>query len=243
MQSSARSSLEEARRDDQVIVSRSLGFGSTNAAHYGSFTEKWQVGIFVKAIQSANKIQGILDVDQPDYDVVIEHDGKQWEIHLWLDAQGKHGMYTYVSNTDTGYQITAESTRELHNLIWGLKYDPKQAMANGDIVNVHGELSNLDVWEKFVANVKARVRDEVQIVKYTIEGEPIFDNLSFDGETIKHIYDNTHDVYGKPTKLYEFCKSIGEKKTDSGTEYYLTDCGKGDAYIREGMFNLRIENK
>jgi len=240
---SGENSQEEARHADQVVVSRSLGFGSVNAAHYGSFTEKWQVDIFVKAVQSADKIQGILDLDQPDYDVVIEHGGKKWEIHLWLDAQAMHGMYTYVSNTDTGYQLTAESTRELNNLIWGLKYEPKQAIANGDIVNVHGKLSNLDVWEKFVSNVVAGVRDEVQIVKYTIEGEPIFDNLSFDGETIRHIYDNTHDSYGKPTKLYEFCKAIEEKKMDSGTEYNLVSCGRGDTFNQKGMFNLRIENQ
>ncbi|KIL34993.1 hypothetical protein SD71_15000 [Cohnella kolymensis] len=234
-------SQEAVRSADQVVVSRSLRFGSVNAAPYGSFSEKGEVDVFVKAVHSADKIQGILDVVQPDYDVVIEQDGKRWEIHLWLFAHAEHGMYTYVSDTGTGYKLTAESTRELYKLIWGLRYEPKQAAANGDFVNAHGKLSNLDVWEKFVANVKAGIRDEVQVVQYTIEGGPIFDNLSFDGETIMHKHDNTHDAHGSPAKRFEFCKSIEEKNSDRGTEYNLTSCGEGSSL--KGTFNLNLENQ
>ncbi|MCE5173437.1 hypothetical protein LQV63_29800 [Paenibacillus profundus] len=51
-----------ARTGDQVVVSRSLGFGSINAAPYGTFTEKKQIEIFTQAVQSAEKMQGMLDV-------------------------------------------------------------------------------------------------------------------------------------------------------------------------------------
>jgi hypothetical protein len=226
---------------DQVVVSRSLSFGLVNAKPYGDFIEKVQVDAFVKAVQTAEKIQGILDVVQPDYDVVIKQKGKWWKIHLWLDAQSEHGMYTYVSDTGTGYKLTAESTRQLYKLIWDIRYEPKKAAANGDFVNAHGKLSNLDVWEKFIANVKIGVKDEILVVQYTVEGGPIFDNLSYDGETIIHKYDNTHDAYGAPTNRFEFCKSIEEKKSDRSTEYNLTSCGEGST--QKGMFNLRFENQ
>ncbi|WP_019424379.1 DUF4362 domain-containing protein [Paenibacillus sp. OSY-SE] len=158
---------------------------------------------------------------------MIKQGRKRWEIHLWIDARYVYGMYTYVSDTGTGYKLTTESTRDLYNLIWGIRYDFKQVATNGDFVNAHSKLSNLDIWEKFVTNVKVGVKDEIQVVQYTIEGGPIFDNLSFDGETIRHMYDNTHDQYGTPTKRLEFCKSIDEIKTDRGTEYKLSSCGDG----------------
>jgi len=227
-----------ARTGDQVVVSRSLGFGSINAVPYGTFTKKKQIEVFTQAVQSAEKMQGRLDVSQPDYDIVIKQGRKQLEIHLWIDARYAHGMYTYVSDTGTGYKLTAESTSDLYNLIWGIRYDSKQAATNGDFVNARNKLSNLEIWEKFVTNVKVGVKDEIQVVKYTIEGGPIFDNLSFDGETIRHMYDNTHDQYGTSTKRLEFCKSIDEIKTDRGTDYKLSSCG--ESFVGEGMFNLLI---
>jgi hypothetical protein len=229
---------DEARTNGQVVVSRSLGFGRVNSDPYGTFTEKEQVDAFTKAVSSAEKMQGVLDVIQPDYDVVIEQDGKRAEIHLWLDAGSEHGMYTYVTDTSTGYRLTAEATRELYDLIWGIRYEPMQAATNGDFVNAHGKVSNLDVWEKFVRNVKAGVRDEVQVVQYTDEGAPIFDNLSFDGEMIMHKYDNTHDAFGMPVKRIEYCKSIEERNSARGKEYKLASCG--DGFAQEGILSLLI---
>src|SRR5262245_57969039 len=60
-----------AKTADQAVVSRSLAFGKVNPAPYGIFTAKEQIDVFTKAIQSAEQIQGVLDVVQPDYDAVI----------------------------------------------------------------------------------------------------------------------------------------------------------------------------
>jgi len=225
---------------DGVAVSRSLRFGQVNEAPYGSFSEKGQLGAFDKAIRSATKIEGILDVAQPDYDVVITEDGKRTEIHLWLRPDSKQGMYTYVSDTGTGYTLTETSTRRLCDLIWGLKYGADQAAANGDLVNAHGIVSNRDKWETFKSNVEAGIPAELQVVQYTIEGDPIFDNLSFDGKTIMHKHDTTHDAYGTPRTSFDFCRSIKENKKDNGTEYLLGSCGEGNG--ENGMFNLYLEN-
>lgn len=226
------------RTADEVVVSRSLGFGRVNPARYGIFTEKEQVDVFTKAIQSAEQIPGVLDVVQPDYDIIIEQGSKQVEIHLWLDARTEYGMYTYVSNTGIGYRLAPESMHGLYNLIWGIRYESKQAAANGDFVNLLGRTINLDKWKQFVRNMNAGIKDQIQVVRYTVEGGAIFDNLSFDGEMISRKYDNTHDSYGTPTKRYDFCKSIEEQKTERGTVYKLTSCGEG--YAKEGAFSLLI---
>ncbi|MFD0716161.1 DUF4362 domain-containing protein [Paenibacillus sp. GCM10027626] len=224
--------------DDQVIVSRTLGFSRVNEKPYGTFFKKEEIAVFAKAVKSADKMQGMLDVPQSDYDVVLVQGGKRKEFHLWVDASTKYGMITYVSETGQGYRLTEKSTRALYDLIWGLKYDSKQAETNGDIVNIHGKLINQDVWEQFAANVKSGAKSEVQVVQYTIEGDPIFNNLSFDGETIRNIYENTHDAYGTPMKRYAFCKAIEEKKSDQGTVYELASCGEGEA--KEGWFSLLV---
>ncbi len=229
-----------AKAADGVAVSRSLRFGQVNAAPYGSFSENGQIKAFGKAIRSATKIKGILDVAQPDYDIVVREDGKRKEIHLWLDARSKRGMYAYVSDTGTGYTLTEASTRQLYDLIWGLKYGSDQAADNGDFVNGRGLTRNREQWDTFIANVEAGVQDELQIVRYTIEGDPVFDNLSFDGKTIMHRYDNTHDAFGSPGKTIDFCRTIEGKKKGDGTEYVLASCGEGSA--EGGKFSLYLDN-
>jgi len=224
--------------EDQVIVSRTLGFGRVNAKLYGTFTKKEEISVFEEAFLSADKMEGKLDIVRSDYDLVLVEGGKRKELHLWVDTHSKHGMFTYVSNTGQGYRLTEQSTRALYDMIWGLKYSPEQAEANGDVVNLHGKLLNPDVWAKFVSNAQAGSKDEVQVVQYTIEDDPIFNNMSFDGETIRNIYDNTHDVYGRPIKRYSFCNSLEEKKSDRGMIYTLASCGEGEA--QEGWFNLLI---
>ncbi|QHT62584.1 DUF4362 domain-containing protein [Paenibacillus lycopersici] len=223
---------------EQAIVSRSVGFGKVNPAPYGRFAEPRQIDAFAEAIQSAEQIQGVLDVAQPDYDVVLQHDGKRQDIHLWLDTRSEHGMFTYVSDTGTGYRLTTGSTRELMELIWGIRYDSKQAAANGDIVNLIGRIENPATWERFMQNVKSGGSDAVQVVHYTIEGDPIFDDLSFDGRTIAHRFDNTHDAYGSPAKRLEYCQSIEEMKTEKGTVYTLAACGEDGK--RSETFQLSI---
>ncbi|QHW33435.1 DUF4362 domain-containing protein [Paenibacillus rhizovicinus] len=218
-----------ANAADQVFVSRSLGFGSVNPAPYGIVTAQEQIDIFTKAVQTAQKIEGVLDVAQPDYDAVIQQDGNRREIHLWLNKNSEHGMYAEVSDTGTGYRLSTESTHDLMKLILEMPYDSKQAAANGDLVIANDQFNNWEVWTRFMKNVNAGTKDDIQIVQYTIEGGPIFDNLSFDGKTIRHQFDNTHDAYGSPMKRLEFCKSVKEETTEYGTFYTLAGCGDADA--------------
>jgi hypothetical protein len=224
--------------EDQIIVSRTLGFGRVNEKPYGAFFKKEEIAAFEEAIISADKMLGILNVDEPDYDVVLMAGGKRKELHLWIDTNSKYGMFTYVSDTGQGYRLTEQSTRALHNLIWGLEYSPEQAEANGDVLVYNEELVNSDIWAKYVSKVKEGSQAEVQVVHYTIEGSPIFNNLSFDGETIRNKYDNRRDAYGTPMKRYAFCSSLEEKKSERGKEYKLASCGEGEN--EEGWFSLLI---
>jgi len=99
--------------EDQVIVSRTLGFGRVNAKLYGTFTKKEEIAVFEEAFMSADKMEGKLDIVQSDYDVLFVKGSKRKELHLWVDTRSKHGMFTYVSDTGQGYRLTEQSTRAL----------------------------------------------------------------------------------------------------------------------------------
>ncbi|WP_168735671.1 DUF4362 domain-containing protein [Cohnella fermenti] len=106
-------------------------------------------------------------------------------------------------------------------------YTADQAAANGDVVNVHGEMYNLDKWQMFLANLDAGVPDQLRITQYTIEGAPIFYELVYDGaETITYTFDNSRDGFGSDAgRPSTICRDIelAEDK-DRGSYYKLTGC-------------------
>jgi hypothetical protein len=113
-------------------------------------------------------------------------------------------------------------------------YRAEQAAQNGDVVNVHGKYSNMDKWHQFIENVKGNQEGKVRITQYTIEGDPIFYELIYDGKTIHYTFDNSMDAYGSDMGRPDTsCIGIGTKKNEQGREYYvLTGCDKdtGDTF-------------
>jgi hypothetical protein len=214
---------------EQVTVSRSLQFGKVNAAVYGVYKQSADIKVFEEAIKTAGKIEGILDISKPDYDIVIASGRSQRSVHLWLHPKSEIGMYTEVSDTGTGYRLTASATEKLKKLIMGQRYSSDQAEENGDVVNLHGKWSNASKWKQFVNHVKDGTADAVHVTTYTIEGDPIFQDLLFDGEKIAYTFDNTHDAFGSPFKPVSFCSTIETSKTTEGTEYRLAGCSGGES--------------
>lgn|GEM_PF-1177858 len=106
-------------------------------------------------------------------------------------------------------------------------YNPDKAAANGDVVNVHGKLQNLDEWKLFLANLDAGIPDQVRITQYTIEGDPIFYELVYDGaEVIKYTFDNSKDAFGSDQgRPSTSCRAIELKEDkEHGSYYKLIGC-------------------
>lgn len=95
-----------------------------------------------------------------------------------------------------------------------------------DVVDRHGEISNIDIFETFIDHVRSGVKDEIRISVYTTEGDPIFHNLNYDVNKIQYTYDNSQDVYAGTGKGKEStsCSNIESRNTENGVEYYLTEC-------------------
>ncbi|MBP1905730.1 hypothetical protein J2Z32_002378 [Paenibacillus turicensis] len=105
-------------------------------------------------------------------------------------------------------------------------YSAEKAVQNGDVVNLFDNLKNIEKWDQFMKNVKDKARDQVRITQYTIEGDPIFYELIYDGNNITFTYDNSLDTYGHDLKRpSSSCKKIGAKQNEDGQEYYsLSGC-------------------
>lgn len=100
-----------------------------------------------------------------------------------------------------------------------------------------GKYTNAERWTEFTSNVKSEVNDKVRVTQYTIEGDPILYELTYNGEAIKFVYDNSMDNFGVDSKRPQAsCKGIEVKKHDNGKEYYaLTECDneKGEYFWLE----------
>ena len=76
------------------------------------------------------------------------------------------------------------------------EYKSETAVSNGDVVDIHGKVSNVDRFYAFLNNVEALKPDLIRITSYTIEGDPIIAVAYYDGKKIKYYSDNTRDAFG-----------------------------------------------
>ena len=53
-------------------------------------------------------------------------------------------------------------------------YHPEKAIENGDVVNLHGEISNLEKFENFLENIKSGSKDEILNHKLHYRRRPNF---------------------------------------------------------------------
>ncbi|MFT8323501.1 MAG: DUF4362 domain-containing protein [Bacillus sp. (in: firmicutes)] len=105
-------------------------------------------------------------------------------------------------------------------------YPSEEAIQNKDVVNLHGKIKNGKRLEQFMQNAGEGKEDTIRITSYTLEGDPIFENLQSNKRTITYIYDNSQDEYAGSDKGIEktSCSKIATENTTNGTEYTLNEC-------------------
>ncbi|MGG1674824.1 DUF4362 domain-containing protein [Neobacillus sp. NRS-1170] len=96
--------------------------------------------------------------------------------------------------------------------------------ANNEVVSIHGSMQNIERLDLFVENVKNDKQDKIRLTQYTIEGDPIFQDLSYDGSKISVKYDSTEDKFGGGEVRTDVCKSIQKKESETETKYILDEC-------------------
>jgi hypothetical protein len=119
-------------------------------------------------------------------------------------------------------------------------YGSEEAIKKGDIV-YRNEVFNLERFEQFLINLSNKKEDTIRVTGYTDEGDPIFQDLRFDGEVIHYTYDNSNDEYAGKYKGKEndVCKDvIGKESTQGEIEYLINGCSKNLPH-----FLIRVEKK
>lgn len=106
---------------------------------------------------------------------------------------------------DTAVMPTGEPASEPAEVPSGTEptaeYPSNMAIANGDYVNVHGEIYNAEVMDHFLASVAALEEAALRTVEYTVEGDPILTDVSYDGAVFTVTVDTTRDAFG-PQETY-----------------------------------------
>jgi hypothetical protein len=115
-------------------------------------------------------------------------------------------------------------------------YGSEEAINRGDVV-YQNEVFNLNRFEQFKQNVSNEKEDRIRVTGYTDEGDPVFQDLDFDGKVIHYTYDNSNDQFagGNRGKISDFCKTIVEKENELGTDFLVSDCSKNN---EEFLFRL-----
>lgn len=212
-------------REERVRLTLGGVFGSVSPHPYGELREPEAVRAFEEAIRTAERYPGELDMTEPLYDAVIEGQNGPVSIHLWLDEAAESGMFTYTEDTGTGYQLTKTSAHTLQQFIETVDYRWEDARRNGDVLHTPGGTENLEKWTAFLDRLEHKQPASVRIAAFTLEGDPVFSVLDYDGTRIRYIYDNRLDAFGDAKRRITSCKAVVRQDGAQAAEYILTGCG------------------
>lgn len=101
---------------DKVELLKIDGMILENATVIQTYTEAAQINTIMRAIETAKKINGILDVVSPEYCLKLYYPANRTTTYfLWLgqDNNYYHGMIMNNEDTHTGYKLTEEAVRSL----------------------------------------------------------------------------------------------------------------------------------
>lgn len=103
-----------------------------------------------------------------------------------LVFSGCASQTTQPSETINGFVPLAEVPAD---------YPFEEAIQRGDVVNLHGELSNTEAYEKFKATIEKGEPTFMRFVAFTIEGDPILMDVNFDGSLFQVTHDVSRDAF------------------------------------------------
>ncbi|MFE8698760.1 hypothetical protein ACFYKT_20965 [Cytobacillus sp. FJAT-53684] len=102
----------------EIKISESNGTGEMNEEIILSIKDKESLDVFEKAITTAVKRPGKVDISKPDYDVMVEYEGglPTHGIHLWLGKENQKSTFMYITD-DSIYLTSPQMTKKLRSLI------------------------------------------------------------------------------------------------------------------------------
>lgn len=98
---------------------------------------------------------------------------------------------------------------------------------NEDVISKLGEVRNSEKLDAFIS----AATDQVRVVHYTKEGNPIFYNLFRMDNQIEVGYDTSQDKYGTSSVKTYLCDSLQKEEAGHVVAYKLIGCGKANKSV------------
>lgn len=133
---------------------------------------------------------------------------------------------------------------------------PHTQPGSNEIKETHAMLENIDRLNQFVMNVQTGKEDRVRLTRYTIEGDPIFHDLTYHDGKLTIIRDTTKDKFGQGEIITYVCKGIQKQESETETKYIMEECpdfpelltifhdvDKEDYFAFELKYGVGLKNK
>ncbi len=147
---------------------------------------------------------------------------KSWDTRYLIWFSGNKAELISSDDHESYGRLPEKETNMLKNIVG---FHPSQSLSeyiprDEDIVTMLGKVSNVNRFTSFLNHVRNTEFDEIRLVQYTIEGDPILHDLIFNGEEIHSTLDKRRDKFGVGEITTTICKSIVE----TNSEFVLTGC-------------------
>ena len=103
---------------EAVKIAHFNGFSTESKDFIVTFNEVEDKKVFVHAINSAVKLDGIADVTEADYNIHLLSKDDQMEIfHLWLEEDFSDGSIMNVKDSSTLYKLTKKALNNMKDIL------------------------------------------------------------------------------------------------------------------------------
>ncbi|MEC0231699.1 DUF4362 domain-containing protein [Paenibacillus alba] len=100
-----------------------------------------------------------------------------------------------------------------------------------DVIDMHGGVTNLYKMDQFMKQVEQKEKASIRISHYTIEGDPIYNDIYFDTAKFELQYDTTQDQFGSKEITTYSCDELIKTETATEMKYTLNGCkGRGKSF-------------
>ncbi|WP_441912030.1 DUF4362 domain-containing protein [Paenibacillus sp. MCAF9] len=96
-----------------------------------------------------------------------------------------------------------------------------------DVIARSGEVTNSEKLDAFVSGAV----DQVRVVRFITEGNPIFYNLAWAEDQIEVRYDTSQDQYGSSSVKTYSCDGLKKEESGRAYAYKLSGCGAANKPI------------
>ena len=101
----------------------------------------------------------------------------------------------------------------------------RESFEEGDIIeDRQGEITNAERLYEFYEHTEDGEEDAVRVISYTTEGDPIYQDLHFDGNKIESTEDYREDQFGSGEVVTRQCEFILILTSETEAIYVLREC-------------------